>query len=262
MKNTLWLCLGIGCALAACTQGTNDAPGAQGESGQQGSDRGMANPHQGPLPNTVEIATLRFPADFKPDYKVVSSDRMDYANVPRLVLRATIPEGLSREALRMNIEHLLATAWQQQKIDGVTLGAISVFGYREGDDTSGSYTAAMGEFAPGGEWQKADPRIPLRQWTTKVEIPEGYFKKREASLLPGTKINLIGDDVILSDDPGKWDDAHKIIAVPSRTQGKLLESKTFPITADFTLYRCKVEIRLHGKTYRGWVHKHDIQPLP
>lgn len=99
-------------------------------------------------------------------------ERYDNVNVPRVQVRISVPSGLSRRELQ---ENLCVAALQAYSEAGKgTLGAVAVLAY-DGEQVSGMYTAAKTDFAPDGNWDKADPTVPVSKWRFSIEYAKSYF---------------------------------------------------------------------------------------
>ena len=111
------------------------------------------------------------------------------AGVPRLSVWGTVPHGLSQEELLANVCFATATAYAGS---ATKLGAVTVFAYRD-TITSGGFTAGRGVFAPGGQWEKADPNEPLANWKLSAEVAPGYVNA-VVPLANGTVVTLADKD--------------------------------------------------------------------
>jgi hypothetical protein len=181
-------------------------------------------------------------------------ERQDLAGVPRLSVWGTVPHGLSQEELLANVCLATATAYTGS---ATKLGAVTVFAYRD-SITTGSYTAARGVFAPGGQWERADPKEPLANWKLVGDVASGYFDT-PVPLAKGTVVTLADKDdktVLISSAAERWGDAEHVADVPNGTKARVLSHREFP-RGDGTLVRYEVETT-SGRKRHGWVHDYAV----
>jgi hypothetical protein len=130
-----------------------------------GSNKGTASVE----PTVANL--LGVPGGFVPAYTLIGTERFDIGGTPRLSVRVTVPRGLTRETLELNIRHALLRAYESS---GTKLGAVSVLAYASAN-TSGAYDAATGDFAPEGKWSAASTEVPLSGWRASITFAEQYF---------------------------------------------------------------------------------------
>jgi hypothetical protein len=112
-------------------------------------------------------------ASFVPSYQVVEDKDASIGQIKRREVRITLPRGLTRQALKANIEHAARSAFQQQGS-----GAILVFAYTDGTDTRSAFTAGRCEYAPYGDWSRAGEDVASDEYRATTELVNSYFKPR------------------------------------------------------------------------------------
>ena len=121
---------------------------------------------------SVDVAeVLQVSREEKGDYQLDDKGRRDLGGKTRLFVRITVPKGQSQEQLERNIRRAALEGWESSV---VPLGAVLVHAYAEGED-HGEYSAAKAVFAPKGDYDTPDPRLPLEQWQVKVEVRDTYL---------------------------------------------------------------------------------------
>ncbi len=126
--------------------------------------------------NTNKIdEIINIPKDFKPQYSIVETEDLSYQYVKRISVRITVPKGLSKPILENNIKHAIKKAYNDQEPKPKV---ICVFAYELGTNTNDYYTAGKCNFAPFGDWSKADQDVPMDQYDLKFEFYDEYFGKK------------------------------------------------------------------------------------
>jgi hypothetical protein len=117
--------------------------------------------------------------DAKPVYELFKARRMDNGPIPRVSARAWIPGGLSKQDLEANIVHGIHRAyrWSDDRPGAV---AVAMFTTR---DFSKSPAVAVGDYAPYGDWAKANANVSLDKWRVKLTInrPDYFGQAKPAS---------------------------------------------------------------------------------
>lgn len=116
------------------------------------------------------IDKLEIPAGFTKRYIIQEVEDFSYGNVDRKQLRITLPVGLSKQEVELNIVHATKYYYDKNKPDG-----ISILGYTKNDDIRYFYTVAMGEYAPNGDWGSIGNNIPINKFKLKIEFNRSYF---------------------------------------------------------------------------------------
>lgn len=126
---------------------------------------------------SVVAGQLDLPREFKPQYELANTRRVDFSGAHRLVLYITVPQGLSKADVANNILHAIAK-------HGDGMHAVSANVYETGDSLDVGFTVAQGEFAPHGDWSKAldGKRDPQRKtYQMKLQYKDGYFKAESST---------------------------------------------------------------------------------
>ena len=84
-------------------------------------------------------------------YEVADREDVSFGATVRVVYRVTVSRPLSEADLRAISEELIFDETGQQDVN-----AIGFFFYLPGTDTNGAYTAGVADWAPDGDWAKAD----------------------------------------------------------------------------------------------------------
>jgi hypothetical protein len=105
--------------------------------------------------NSSEIKTMilikkiiDFDYEKSANYKIVSIKDFSLKRLSRKDVRIVVPKNLSRETLINTVKK--AVYQNFMKLDKPH--ALSVLVYKEGDNTNSTYTVAMCDFAPYGDW--------------------------------------------------------------------------------------------------------------
>ena|GEM_PF-2696693 len=194
---------------------------------------------------------------FKPSYKVVKIESYPFAGAERKSIKITIPSGLSKGQIKDNMVD--CTRVYYVKLNRPD--AISITAYKEGTSTSGIYDAAQSDFAPYGEWGKAEKGAPFSLFQFKIDISESYYAKKKVNTLKtGTVITLGGekDRISVSRLPDSWETKDIIARIPNGTKAEIVDIKVY---SDINLTRYQVKLNVGGKIVTGWIHKWDIGEL-
>jgi|GEM_PF-6631706 len=126
-------------------------------------------------PALRELATiddvLPLPARFKQVYRVEKIEDVSFGSISRIVLRISLPMGLSQSDVELNLKYAVRELYTSKHPD-----AIEVFAYRQGEPARGVYSVAHCTFAPYGKWERARPNTPLKVFKPLTEFNEAYFK--------------------------------------------------------------------------------------
>ena len=127
---------------------TNDSRGALAQAYQLVKDKRRRAPLADcPVPD----------GDFRPCYEVVGEEWCDFSVVRRRAVKIVVPTGLSRDELRFNLKHCAASQFNAFKPDAIMVFAY--WGYADGYDLDGAFTAGSAIFAPFGRWEKAQDGV-------------------------------------------------------------------------------------------------------
>lgn len=115
---------------------------------------------------------LPLPDDFEPSYQIVKKEDISYKydglDIFRYSYRIIVPSYLSEKNIKNNCRHLVRTEQQHTAARNV-----SIFVYYNASEITGSYTVAMYEFCPYGDWSRTD-----ETYSTITENYEENFKTR------------------------------------------------------------------------------------
>lgn len=125
---------------------------------------------------------LKIPVDFKPSYKLIQQKNLDYANVKRIQVKIAVSPGLSKNDLEYNLKFVAKNTYNQRKPN-----AISVIAYKEGTDYNSVYTAAISEFAPYGDWGRANEKVDIKNYELKIIYSDEYFGIKK-KVIPKPKV--------------------------------------------------------------------------
>ncbi|NOK05989.1 MULTISPECIES: hypothetical protein [Myxococcus] len=203
-------------------------------------------------PTAAEVLGVK--PDFTPRYEIIDMDRPDIAGAPRLVVRVRVPRGLSREELELNVRHALLKSYDSAP---VRLGAVSVAAYVSERMSMGA-DAALGEFAPGGQWSAADPGVPLSGWQAKISLDEYYFEHR-TYLAKGTRATLVlssefSDTISLSRKANRWLEEDILAELKPDVPVVVVGYEDFGKVG----VRYEVETAIKPKR-KGWVHSFNLK---
>lgn len=102
---------------------------------------------------------LPIPKEFKPSYKIVSDERLDYKwdglDIMRKSYRITVPK-CTNEEIKNNCRHLAIKTYQSGVYN------VSIFVYNNRSEVNGQYTVALYEFCPYGDWGRTNEMYSAR----------------------------------------------------------------------------------------------------
>ncbi len=120
-------------------------------------------------------AILAVPADFKPVYQVTKVEDVSFAAASRKAIKVSLPEGLDRATLDLNLKQAAKEAYLKDKPD-----ALIIHGYRQGELNDAPYTVGMLTFAPYGDWSRAKEKPGLDKYQAVIEVRDDYFQPKKA----------------------------------------------------------------------------------
>lgn len=150
-----------------------------GNSNSVAGNRQTSVPTASPTPpsaNTPENA-LAVPASFKPVYTFLRSadssikDRNTLETIKRKTVSITLPDGLDRQTVELNLKHAAKELYEKEKPH-----ALIVYGYRKGETGASSYSVGMLTYAPYGDWGRAGEKPPTDKYQAVVEVRDSYLK--------------------------------------------------------------------------------------
>ncbi len=117
--------------------------------------------------------------DYEPCYEIINTELLNFSVVKRRAVKILVPPRLSQDELRFNLQHCAALQFNAFKPD-----AISVLAYSKNPDgvnVNGAFTAGKVDFAPFGQWGKAQDgvayNIPVKEYDYSVKFAPDYFVK-------------------------------------------------------------------------------------
>jgi len=141
---------------------------------------------QSPTPNIQPTATptatatpdrlLNVSADFKPAYKFLRAedsnirDRNSLEPIKRKSISVTLPDGLDRRSVELNLKHAAKDLYEKEKPH-----ALIVYGYRKGETGTSPYSVGMLTYAPYGDWGRAGEKPSLDKYEAVIEVKESYL---------------------------------------------------------------------------------------
>jgi hypothetical protein len=202
-------------------------------------------------------AVLDIPDGFKPVYKILEVKDVSFKNpntlsiVSRKTVNISLPDGLDRTALELNMKQAAKELYEKEKPD-----ALMVYGYRHGESANTPYTVAMLTFAPYGDWGKASEKSSLDSYKAVIEVRDAYLFKPASSGM--TVILEYGGTAktsveIYKNSRDAFKDINKIGELPNGTIAKVLDKGEYQLspTERFPMY--KITATYNGKTSTGWV---------
>lgn len=213
-------------------------------------------------PKTIE-AILSLPDNFKPDYKIAETRDVSFSTVKRYVVSIMLPPSLSKEEVEQNFKHAILQTYRDKKPN-----AITIWGYRNGDDIKQSFTVGDAVFAPNGKWENAgDSDGSLRNYQVVINVRDSYLSPDkplsvgDVVTLEALKSDVFKDkdtsSVRIWNDYGNRYDSNILMKVPNGTKAKILEIKqTGAGNYASTVYKVEVKQKV------GWVDFFDIKEYP
>lgn len=214
-------------------------------------------PAQAPMSEIEQAAGVY--RDMPARYTIKETERIDAPRANRLSIRVTVPPGMSRQELELNLRHALMRAYETSND---RLGAVNVYAYLDDGgkvDLDDIATAGRGDFAPGGAWAAADASVPIRKWSAKIDLMERYFTPQPELVPVGAERVLHADNgerIAVSNKARSWTDKDIVARLPVGTKVRILAAETFETGAP------KAEVRYEVTTIggvRGWVHGFEVR---
>ena len=170
-----------------------------------------------------------------------------------MVVRVVVPRGLSREELDLNVRHALLHFYQSGP---VKFGAVSVGAFTSEKMSLGA-DAALGEFAPNGQWSAASTDVPLSKWQATITLADLYFQERKEFPV-GSRAVLVASEfsetVDLSRKAGRWLAEDIVAELKPGASAVVVGSEDFGPAG----VRYEVETT-SGPKHRGWVHAFELK---
>jgi hypothetical protein len=128
--------------------------------------------------DTTPTNQNRNPTDSLPQYSVVKASDHSYPGAVRKALRVRVAREVTHEELTA-----ISTRIIQQVISQQNINAIKIFFFLPESDTDGMFTAGKATWAPGGDWSKAELRVPPKLFV-EAGNPMGAVPERDRVNLP------------------------------------------------------------------------------
>jgi hypothetical protein len=127
---------------------------------------------------TTSTAQNRNLPESLPRYSVVSIRDHSYPEAVRKAIRVRVAREMTHEELTAISTRIIRLATSQQQIN-----AIKIFYYLPDTDTDGAFTAGKATWAPGGDWSKAELRVPPKLFV-EAGNPMGSIPDQDLVNLP------------------------------------------------------------------------------
>lgn len=192
--------------------------------------------------------SLGIPEGFMPVYSIASVKNISGAGVNRIALRITVPKGLSKAQLEINMKIAAKNYYLKNRVNSVT-----VFAYLKGTDLNDSYSAGMCDFISDG----------TGGYKAEIDFSKYYFKPETKTLAIGAKVLVVKkspEGISISRSSDSWMRDDIISNVKSGTKAEIIDIKVFSITAagvDVIRYKIKIPT----KNIIGWVHSSDVKEI-
>ena len=115
---------------------------------------------------------------WNPCYQIIEAEWFNYSKVKRRGLKILLPPGLSKDEVVFNLKHCCVKEFNDYKPD-----AVSVCAYkkdRDQPDVTGVADVGVIEFAPFGDWSKAEEgvayNIPTEEFDFNLRLFPTYFQ--------------------------------------------------------------------------------------
>ncbi len=126
------------------------------------------------------LKDINYPTDnYNKSYKIISEENLSFSVISRLKIKIDLPDNLSKDEVVFNIKHCTAYIFNNKKPD-----ALAIFIYSSKSKNFqdfGKFNVARAEFAPFGDWGKAEEgfvyNLPSDKFEWKIEFEESYFDK-------------------------------------------------------------------------------------
>lgn len=153
-------------------------------SGCSNSEHGAPNPPAVPTASSVSVASapqhkpaanaLAVPPSFRPSYTLKEDENISLGKSDtRRKVRIIVPAALSDADVGNNMRSAAKKAYRADH----SPHAIVVFAYKPGTDIHNQYTAGRLQWAPSGDWMRADEDVPVEAHEAVIDIAEDYRAK-------------------------------------------------------------------------------------
>ena len=147
----------------------------------------------------IPESALAVPAGFEPVYTFLRSedssirDRNTMETVKRKTVSISLPDGLDRQAVELNLRHAAHNLYEKEKPH-----ALIVYGYRKGETGASPYSVGMLTYAPYGDWGRAGERPPADKYRAVIEVRDSYLNPEPDSVAKSEAAGL--EKKALADD--------------------------------------------------------------
>ena len=126
------------------------------------------------------LKDINYPTDnYNKSYKIISEENLSFSVISRLKIKIDLSDNLGKDEVVFNIKHCTAYIFNNKKPD-----ALAIFIYSSKSTNFqdfGKFNVARAEFAPFGDWVKAEEgfvyNLPSDKFEWKIEFEESYFDK-------------------------------------------------------------------------------------
>lgn len=206
---------------------------------------------------------IPIPASFSPVYSLISKDDISTDDAQMLRVKVTLPKHLSEAEIIENFRSFVIDNYDKTGIRNV-----AIFAYNNEAEANGSYTIAMYEFCPYGDWSRTNESVTNDKYAENYTVNSSYFEPAKTTLDNGTKIELSAKEewdskvkefipaktTSLSSSPTDFSE-DKIIKLKNGTAGTIIDMYSQTMTGGSKWIAYKVTLS-NGKT--GWVLAEDV----
>lgn len=126
------------------------------------------------------LGKIKYPnGNFSKSYKIIKIEDFNFSQIKQKIILIDLKDFLSKDEIKFNIKFLTAEIFNSHQID-----AIKIFVYSSESknfQNFQNYNVAKSDFAPYGDWGKAEERfaynVPVEKCDWKIEFEESYFNK-------------------------------------------------------------------------------------
>lgn len=160
--------------------------------------------------NQIEIEDLIIiPESFNPVFKIAKTEDLSYFDkgikIKRIQQRILIPKGLSKDDVINNLRKSALDLYKEEP-----LRAISILAYYNKNEINKSYTIAMYEFCPFGDWEIANSNVRLQDYKENCKINKPYFENKKDMIQKG--------DVVILNRKQEWNVQQQSMIEATKTQ--------------------------------------------
>lgn len=206
-----------------------------------------ASPAENAVPRTAYVA---IPTG---EYKLTSVEDVSYARVRRYIARIRV----GYENGPADVESILKSVALDVQKDR-RARAVSVFAVGPDESSDFGYTAGMVDYAPDGDWGKADQNLPM---SYDLTLGDDFYEEldRQRIFAPGTTHTLISRDGNPTDLYEQSNPMDRVVGrVKHGTEITILDETKHGASGDYLIrYRVKSTTN-SGRPVVGWVRSHSV----